>query len=83
MVSLFFISAQKTGARYRDERHKAKLTTVSIFHKSRSSGLCRLRVVLLSSSPAWEEKVGLLVNKNDCVCNRIDYLFKMAYAAGL
>ena len=30
-----------------------------------------------------ERKWASLVNRSDCLCNRIDYLFKMAYAAGL
>lgn len=30
-----------------------------------------------------ERKWASLVNRSNCLCNRIDYLFKMAYAAGL
>ena len=30
-----------------------------------------------------ERKWASLVNRSDCLCNRTDYLFKMAYAAGL
>lgn len=28
-----------------------------------------------------QRKQAFLANKNDCLCKRIDYLFKMAYAA--